>query len=375
MKTKITNLGKVSITVEKDPWDIRKSYDRLTIVEHRPTGVCYLSRVRIPASKAIDITNRNYWKPLGKESGTISIRDFTILTDTRLLPSTHEDYDGPYLINNIGYFWVGEGGNSIDGKYQAISLQGNDGADGKSAYEIWLDNGGDPSVTEDQWLETLVGPEGPAGPTGPEGPRGLPGNNGMPGRQGSKGDKGDPFTYNDFTEEQLLALVGPQGERGEDGDSAYEVAMKARAAQGLPRISAQEWLTTLKGTPGLNGSVIQSINYDSALNALQFTVVYYTANGSESRVISVDMPDDWGSGGGSQGEPEVIYRINEVVEIGKGSLADGVAYAKRTENRNKMFQWILEFVEEGVTVRKVLWHLADGHYTFIDAIGDIMYTE
>lgn len=40
-----------------------------------------------------------------------------------------------------------------------------------------------------------------------------------------KGDKGDPFTFNDFTEEQLAALkglkgdTGPQGEKGEKGDS------------------------------------------------------------------------------------------------------------------------------------------------------------
>ena len=42
---------------------------------------------------------------------------------------------------------------------------------------------------ESEWQEiaTLVGPPGP------------------------KGDKGDPFTYADFTEEQLAALRGPEG--------------------------------------------------------------------------------------------------------------------------------------------------------------------
>lgn len=35
---------------------------------------------------------------------------------------------------------------------------------------------------------------------------------------GPKGDKGDPFTYNDFTAEQLEALRGPQGEPGANGD-------------------------------------------------------------------------------------------------------------------------------------------------------------
>ena len=45
---------------------------------------------------------------------------------------------------------------------------------------------------ESEWQEiaTLVGPPGP---------------------KGDKGDKGDPFTYADFTEEQLAALRGPEG--------------------------------------------------------------------------------------------------------------------------------------------------------------------
>ena len=38
------------------------------------------------------------------------------------------------------------------------------------------------------------------------------------GEDGEPGPKGDAFTYEDFTEEQLEALRGPQGERGEKGD-------------------------------------------------------------------------------------------------------------------------------------------------------------
>lgn len=36
--------------------------------------------------------------------------------------------------------------------------------------------------------------------------------------KGSKGDKGNPFTYEDFTTEQLEGLRGPQGIQGEKGD-------------------------------------------------------------------------------------------------------------------------------------------------------------
>ena len=42
-----------------------------------------------------------------------------------------------------------------------------------------------------------IGPQGPPGP---------------------QGEKGDPFTYEDFTPEQLAALVGPPGPKGDKGD-------------------------------------------------------------------------------------------------------------------------------------------------------------
>ena len=57
-----------------------------------------------------------------------------------------------------------------------------------------------------------------------------------------KGDKGDPFTYNDFTPEQLLAL---KGENGIDGKSAYQLAVD----QGFVGTEA-EWIASLKGETG-----------------------------------------------------------------------------------------------------------------------------
>ena len=57
-----------------------------------------------------------------------------------------------------------------------------------------------------------------------------------------KGEKGDPFTYNDFTSEQLLAL---KGENGIDGKSAYQLAVN----NGFVGTEA-EWITSLKGETG-----------------------------------------------------------------------------------------------------------------------------
>lgn len=50
------------------------------------------------------------------------------------------------------------------------------------------------------------------------GAQGIQGEQGAQGIQGEQGEKGDPFTYSDFTAEQLAALRGPQGDKGDKGD-------------------------------------------------------------------------------------------------------------------------------------------------------------
>ena len=179
-----------------------------------------------------------------------------------------------------------------------------DGADGKSAYELAQENGFKGS--EQEWLESLkgeVGPQGPQGergfsayaawkaldgndngtveefieslrgeqgPVGPQGEKGEQGENGLSaymlarkydgyegslpewldslkGKQGPQGEKGEPFKYEDFTEEQLKALV-KDIESGADGKSAYELAQE-NGFKG----SEQEWLESLKGEVGPQG--------------------------------------------------------------------------------------------------------------------------
>ena len=56
--------------------------------------------------------------------------------------------------------------------------------------------------------------------------------------QGEKGEQGEQ------------GEKGEKGEDGIDGESAYELAMRVRLADGLPRISKREWLDTLKGEDG-----------------------------------------------------------------------------------------------------------------------------
>ena len=99
------------------------------------------------------------------------------------------------------------------------SLSGEDGEDGKSAYEVAVENGF--GGTEEEWLASL------------------------------KGEQGDPFTYDDFTQDQLDALKGDTGEDGDDGDdglSAYEIAVKNGYAG-----TEEQWLASLKGDSGDDG--------------------------------------------------------------------------------------------------------------------------
>ena len=86
-----------------------------------------------------------------------------------------------------------EGPIKVDAEVKAIMV----GDNGKSAYEIAVAHGY--KGTESEWLDSLKGLQGP---------------------QGEPGPKGAPFTYADFTPDQLEALKGSKGDKGEDGASA-----------------------------------------------------------------------------------------------------------------------------------------------------------
>lgn len=104
-----------------------------------------------------------------------------------------------------------------------------------------------------------TGPQGPIGLTGPTGPMGPQGETGPQGDTGPQGLKGDPFTYADFTEEQLKALTGPQGPQGKTGPTG---------PKGDPfeyEDFTPEQLESLrgpKGEPGPTGPQGQAFTYD-----------------------------------------------------------------------------------------------------------------
>lgn len=58
-------------------------------------------------------------------------------------------------------------------------------------------------------LKSLTGPKGDKGDIGPVGPQGPKGDTGAQGEQGPQGPKGDPFTYDDFTPDEIANLKKP----------------------------------------------------------------------------------------------------------------------------------------------------------------------
>lgn len=137
--------------------------------------------------------------------------------------------------------------------------QGKPGEPGKSAYDIWIENGN--IGTEQEFLDYLKGIDGKDGKDG---------KNGADGEQGPAGasayqlwlDSGNTGSIQDFFN-SVKGEKGEQGEKGDtgakgdpgvngtDGKSAYEIW---KMQPGNENKSITEFLESLKGEPGTSGS-------------------------------------------------------------------------------------------------------------------------
>ena len=108
---------------------------------------------------------------------------------------------------------------------------GKDGVDGKSAYQIAVDNGY--PGTEQAWLASLKGDKGDTGEPGAAGEKGEPGEKGDTGAAGKDGRDGTD---------------GAAGRDGENGASAYEIAVQHGYSG-----SETAWLESLNGADGAKG--------------------------------------------------------------------------------------------------------------------------
>lgn len=138
-----------------------------------------------------------------------------------------------------------KGEQGIQGPKGPQGPKGETGPQGEQGIQGPQGPKGDPftysDFTEDQINNLKNGPKGDKGDpgeTGPQGPQGP---------QGPKGPKGDPFTYNDFTEAQIAGLKGPQGPKGETGPQGPQGEKGDVGPQGPNGIQGE------KGDPGETG--------------------------------------------------------------------------------------------------------------------------
>ncbi len=208
----------------------------------------------------------------------------------------------PITLNIRQSGFVGDDGNSPipptpDLYTQLLQKISEKGKDGKSAYEIALENGF--VGTETEWLESLKGADGKDGINGKDGVDGAPGQDGIDGQNGTDGQNGvngsdgksayeiaveNGFVGTEF--EWLVSLKGSDGKdgvngkdgadgqdgiNGADGKSAYIIAVE----HGFTGTET-EWLASLKGADGKDAPEVDLSNYATKdeLQKLEENAVY-----------------------------------------------------------------------------------------------------
>ena len=98
----------------------------------------------------------------------------------------------------------------------------------------------------------------------------LTGPQGAKGDRGEQGEKGDPFLYEDFTKEQLAALVGPMGpqgpagEKGADGIIGKDGEKGEKGDQGEQGPKGEDGYTPVKGVDYFTQEELDVLLYDDS---------------------------------------------------------------------------------------------------------------
>ena len=181
------------------------------------------------------------------DSNSLNMGDIVLINTDNI---EDEDNAKLYIKNESGYSLLTDlsGARGVQGPAGPQGLKGEQGIPGERGPqgEAGLQglqgpqglkgDKGDQGIQGERGLQGDVGPVGPKGdqgergvqgPEGPRGEQGLVGPKGDTGERGPQGDigprgeqgpKGDPFTFSDFTPEQLQSLKGSKGDKGEQGE-------------------------------------------------------------------------------------------------------------------------------------------------------------
>ena len=131
---------------------------------------------------------------------------------------------------------------------------GGSGGDGKSAYEIAVENGF--VGTEVQWLESLKGADGKDGENGINGIDGIDGKDGKDGINGRDGVDGKdgytPIKGVDYFD-------GVKGDKGDKGETGAQGIQGIQGAKGDKGDTGAQGIQGVKGDTGANGTSVNVI--------------------------------------------------------------------------------------------------------------------
>ena len=123
-----------------------------------------------------------------------------------------------------------------------------------SAYGIAVKHGY--AGTEEEWLESLRGPEGQQGIQGKPGPQGAPGT----------------VSFDELTPEQVAMLKGDKGDKGDKGETGPKGADGADGAQGPAGPQGPVGPAGPQGEKGETGSGFKVLDYYDTLEAMESAV-------------------------------------------------------------------------------------------------------
>lgn len=291
-------------------------------------------------------------------------------------------------------------------------FDGESGADGKSAYEIAVEQGF--KGNKNEWLESLKGEDGVIGKDGMSVTHKWDGTTlsitsasgtssvNLKGEKGDTGSRGDAFTYEDFTEEQLTLLKGEKGDsftyddmtEGQKADLLKDVYSKKEVddkieTDAIPIENSTKLITSggvynaLQGVPS-GGGIVDQVYNPGSTNAQSGTAIEEAISSAKTEAVSdmiSNISDDlgystlntlrWGIGGITleygtalttgilirSGNFELVRKM--VLKIGKDVFAHVVFF--------KSYAWGSSSMVGSLT------HLTEGSYLINPPTGALYY--
>lgn len=214
------------IDVDVTPWKTEYPAGNISLFVVPPVGNGYLAAIEVHENTVrwpIRDTDTAYdgsgkAELILKDADGTVIKSVTAYTTCTPSVSAAEPADPPeairpwveQILDAIQSGGVGSGGGIS--KIEQTTTSVEDGG-----INVWTATLTDGSTYQFEVRNGQRGADGAPGEKGEKGDTGEQGPQGPQGETGPQGVKGDPFTYADFTAEQLAALKGEKGDKGETG--------------------------------------------------------------------------------------------------------------------------------------------------------------